>query len=145
MTASIQRDAVTGDRALPTAVPGIRQVADAGTADDFIPPPAQFPLRCRRRLRLPWQHSQHGGGGDVGLRFVSPAYLPPGSPVELEIPLRGTRQRFRATVVLVRETRAGFEIGVWFADADDAARARLVEHICRTECYLRDRPRARGH
>lgn len=108
--------------------------------NDFIAHPAQFPFRVRRRTALPWQHEQAPvTGGDVGLSFHSDKYLPAGTRIDLEIPLRGVTQRFMATVVMVREQSDGFEIGLWFASTDDAGRARIVEKICRTECYLRSR------
>ncbi|MCB1747843.1 MAG: hypothetical protein H6977_01155 [Gammaproteobacteria bacterium] len=112
--------------------------------NDFIPHPAQFPLRYRRRSALPWRHKESSPvAGDVGLSFHSPKYVPAGTRLDLEIPLRGVTQRFTATVVLVREVDGGFELGLWFASSDDASRARIVEKICHTECYLRAR-RERG-
>jgi hypothetical protein len=110
--------------------------------DDFIPHPAQFPLRYRRRPRLRWFGREPAAvGGDVGVSFQSPRYIPPGSALDLEIPLRGQVQRFSGTVVLVREQPQGYEIGLWFRSPDDASRARIVERICHTECYLRARRR----
>jgi len=108
--------------------------------DDFIPHPRQFPLRFRRHTTLPWRPATPwGAGGDVGLSFHSPKYIAAGTRIDLEIPLRGATQRFTATVVLVREEAAGYEIGLWFATSDDASRARIVEKICHTECELRAR------
>ncbi len=108
--------------------------------NDFIPHPAQFPIRFRRRTALPWRHKEDRvTAGDVGVSFHSEKYIPAGTRLELEIPLRGVTQRFVATVVMVREQAAGFEIGLWFSDAADAVRARIVEKICHTECYLRAR------
>lgn len=122
----------------PGALPG--SSPHCASDADFIAHPPQFPLRFRRRSLLPWRVSAApGGGGDIGLSFHSSKYLPAGAGIELEIPLRGTIQRFSATVVLVREQADGYEIGLWFASPDDAARARIVERICRTECYLQSR------
>lgn len=111
--------------------------------NDFIPHPAQFPLRYRRRPTLPWLNRKpESVAGDVGLSFHSAKYIPAGTRIELEIPLRGHIQRFAATVVMVRERPQGYEIGLWFASPDDAIRARIVEKICHTECYLRSRYKA---
>jgi len=108
--------------------------------DDFIPHPSQFPLRYRRRSTLPWRHDEpDAGGADVGVSFHSPRHLPAGTRIELEIPLRGVTQRFVGTVVMVREESDGYQIGLWLANRDDAARARIVERICHTECYLQAR------
>ncbi|MEQ8232201.1 MAG: PilZ domain-containing protein [Gammaproteobacteria bacterium] len=108
--------------------------------NDFIPHPATFPLRYRRHGGLPWRQPSPGAlAGDVGVSFHSPRYFAPGTRIDLEIPLRGITQRFLGTVVLVREEPAGYEIGLWFTDPADASRARLVERICHTECYLRTR------
>jgi hypothetical protein len=109
--------------------------------NDFIPHPAQFPLRFRRHGVLPWApRSTEPPAGDVGLSFHSTKYIPAGTRLDLEIPLRGQVQRFTVTVVLVRERPQGFEIGLWFNSSSDAERARLVEKICHTECSLMARP-----
>lgn len=106
--------------------------------NDFISHPAQFPLRYRRRSLMPSLFRKPEPlAGDVGLCFHSEKYLPAGSTVDLEIPLRGRVQRFTATVVMVRERHDGFEIGLWFCSVGDAQRARIVERICHTECYLK--------
>ena len=109
--------------------------------NDFIPHPAQFPLRYKRRPALPWLSRKPEAvvAGDVGVSFHTSKYIPAGTRIELEIPLRGHIQRFVATVVMVRERPQGYEIGLWFASPDDAVRARIVERICHTECYLRSR------
>jgi hypothetical protein len=109
--------------------------------NDFIPHPAQFPLRYKRRPVLPWRGRKADAAvaGDVGLSFHADKYIPAGTRIEVEIPLRGHAQRFSATVVMVRERPQGYEIGLWFSSADDAVRARIVEKICHTECYLRAR------
>ena len=110
--------------------------------NDFIPHPAQFPLRYRRRSLMPWlTQKSEPTAGDVGLSFHSSKYIPAGTRLDLEIPLRGRAQRFTATVVMVRERPQGFEIGLWFSTASDADRARIVERICHTECYLRAQPK----
>lgn len=107
---------------------------------DFIPHPAQFPLRFRRRPTLPWLNRAGArSGGDIGLSFIADRYVAAGSRLDVEIPLRGQVQRFRTRVVMVREVDHGFELGLWFANRDDALRARIVEQICHTECYLRSR------
>jgi hypothetical protein len=111
--------------------------------NDFIPHPAQFPLRYRRRTLRPWFSRQvQVSTADVGLSFHSVEYIPAGTTLDLEIPLRGRVQRFTAKVILVRECCDGFEIGLWFLSAGDAERARIVERICHTECYLKDAARA---
>ncbi|MGR8920671.1 MAG: hypothetical protein ACU85V_13730 [Gammaproteobacteria bacterium] len=110
--------------------------------NDFIRHPAQFPIRFRRHTSLPWRAEIDAPtAGDVGVSFHSPKYVPAGTRLDLEIPLRGETQRFTATVVMVREVADGFEIGLWFNSDDDAVRARIVEKICHTECYLSSRRR----
>lgn len=126
--------------ALPGAVSPIDPLHVDTMRGDFIPHPDQFPLRYRRRSTLPWRHDEpEAGGADVGVSFHSPRHLPAGTRIELEIPLRGVTQRFVGTVVMVREESEGYQIGLWFANRDDAARARIVERICHTECYLQAR------
>ncbi len=114
-------------------------------AGEFIAHPAQFPLRFRRRPTLPWsKRDGNKAGGDVGLSFFAEKYIPAGTRLDVEIPLRGQVQHFLGRVVMVREIDHGFEIGLWFASPDDASRARIVERICHTECYLQDRHRVRN-
>ena len=62
--------------------------------------------------------------------------------MELSIPLRGVVQKPQGTVVMVRETPDGYDIGLWLASTGDASRARLVEQICHLECSLQDRKSA---
>ena len=125
---------------MPNASSGPTRVDNSN--NDFIPHPAQFPLRYRRRSLMPWfSRKCEPIAGDVGLSFHCAKYIPAGITLDLEIPLRGRVQRFTATVVMVRECRDGFEIGLWFSSAGDAERARIVERICHTECYLKDATR----
>lgn len=111
--------------------------------NEFIPHPSQFPVRCRRRGLMPWLNRNaersEETGGDVGLSFHAAKYIPAGTRIEIEIPLRGETQRLAGTVVMVRELADGYEIGLWLASPNDATRARIVEQICHTECYLRAR------
>ena len=109
---------------------------------DFISHPAQFPLRYKRRSLMPWfLRKPEPTAGDIGLSFHAGEYIPAGTTLDLEIPLRGRVQRFTAKVVLVRECLDDFEIGLWFSSRGDAERARIVERICHTECYLKDTAR----
>ena len=111
--------------------------------NDFIPHPTQFPLHYRRRPLLPWANRKsEPTAGDVGLSFICLKYIAAGTRLTVEIPLRGRSQRFSATVVLVKERPEGFEIGLWFSSTHDALRARIVERICHTECYLKARHKA---
>ena len=128
---------------MPNALSATPSGYAEAVSDDFIAHPVQFPIKYRRRVAFPWRnnHDREPTGGDVGLSFRSAKYIPAGARIELEIPLRGETQRFAGTVVMVREDPSGFEIGLWLASPDDASRARIVERICRTECYLRSRQR----
>jgi hypothetical protein len=128
-------------RAQPFSMPNasINPTRDDNSNNDFIPHPAQFPLRYRRRSLMPWlSRGSSSTAGDIGLSFLSEKYIPAGTTLDLEIPLRGRVQRFTAKVILVRECWQGYEIGLWFCSAGDAERARIVERICHTECYLKD-------
>ena len=124
--------------AMPKTIAGTGPTRIDDSNEDFIPHPAQFPLRYhRRRSLMPrFLRRDEPTTGDVGLSFHTREYIPAGAELELEIPLRGRVQRFCATVVLVRECAEDFEIGLWFTSRSDAERARLVEKICRVECTL---------
>lgn len=127
---------------MPNVLPAVTPERLDAIHNDFIPHPAQFPIKFRRLTALPWKTRPAPAlAGDVGLSFHSAKYVPAGTRLELEIPLRGITQRFSATVIMVREEAEGFEIGLWFTTPDDAIRARIVEKICYTECYLRARGR----
>lgn len=132
--------------AMPKATAGTGPTRVANSNEDFIPHPAQFPLRYhRQRSLMPrFLRKPEPTTGDVGLSFHAQEYLPAGTRLGLEIPLRGRVQRFSATVVLVRECSDGFEIGLWFTSPGDAERARLVERICQAECSLEASRNARA-
>lgn len=136
-TYSITQSSVDANPTMPNTLRSSAPERVDAIQNDFIPHPAQFPFRVRRRPLLPWrQASETPVAGDVGLSFHSEKYIPAGSHIDLEIPLRGETQSFTATVVMVREVPDGYEIGLWFSSSDDASRARIVEKICYTECQL---------
>jgi hypothetical protein len=139
-TNTLTRAIGNDDYVMPSSVPAYKPARFDAVRNDFIQHPAQFPIRYRRRDVLPWRNRRmDSAAGDLGLSFHSAKYIPAGTRIELEIPLRGDSQRFAGTVVMVREEAEGYEIGLWLASPDDATRARIVERICHTECYLRSR------
>ena len=106
---------------------------------DFIRHPDQYPLQIKKLRRWPWTaKADDYSNARIGLCIHSAHYVTAGSQIELTIPLRGDRQSFIATVVLVRELPTGFELGLWFDNQADEARAKIVEKICETECGLGD-------
>ncbi|MEM7542156.1 MAG: PilZ domain-containing protein [Pseudomonadota bacterium] len=108
---------------------------------DFVHHPQGFPIRIRRPSLLERMRPiQRLASSETGLCFYSDRYYAPGSELEVEIPLRGVSQSFRAEVVLVRELDDGYEIGVCLNSAEDAHRAKLVERICHTESQLKNSP-----
>jgi hypothetical protein len=117
------RLAMTGRGSSPTmaAVPG------------FLQHPRGYPLDCRRI----WFPRGRRCDADLGLCFFSEHFVRAGTWVELSVPLRHGPQRFSGEVVLVRSAAGGYEIGVWLQSTADAARARLVEHICGLEYRLK--------
>jgi hypothetical protein len=128
---------------MPSTIASVSTARNDNSNKDFIPHPVQFPLRYKRRPLLSWFNKKSAPAtGDVGLSFHSEKYIPAGATLDLEIPLRGQVQRFTARVVMVREDPTGFEIGLWFSSVGDATRVRIVEQICRTECYLQERARS---
>jgi len=137
--ASLQSD-VTDAVTMPNLVPTSASPSFNKIRNDFIRHPQQFPLEFRR-VRA-WRRSapeKHTPEGDIGLSFVSRKYVPTGTEMEVSIPLRGVAQKFHGNVVMVREIVGGYEIGIWLASEDEASRARLVEQICHTECYLQEK------
>jgi|GEM_PF-2416947 hypothetical protein len=125
------------DTAMPLSAAALDPARLDAIHNDFIPHPAQFPIRYRRHHQLPWQRAARSvGDSDIGVRFHSTKHVAPGTVIDIEIPLRGTTQRFSGRVVMVQEVTDGFLIGLWLETAQDASRARLVERICYQECRL---------
>ena len=123
---------------MPNLVPNKSKPSFQKMRNDFIRHPQQFPFEFRRTREWSWTaREQESPQGDLGLSFVSRKYIPTGTKMELSIPLRGIVQKFQGTVVMVRETSQGYDIGLWLASQDDASRARLVEQICHLECSPR--------
>lgn len=133
---------------MPNLVRGSANEVNKSIKNDFISHPQQYPIEIKRLRqwplkRWPWarrdtgkSNTSKGAQASVGLRLLSQHYFETGSQVEVSIPLRGEAQFFTGTVVLVRELSDGFEIGLWLANIEDEARARIVEKICHTECGL---------
>jgi hypothetical protein len=125
---------------MPNSVP----VPGAGRRDSsgFLKHPTNFPLEFRRlRSWARWRWRRRSRDTGPGLCFFSGSFVPVGEALELSIALRGGPQRFVGRVVFVRELRLGYQLGVRFARAEDAARVRTVERICRLECAIRTRRR----
>ena len=131
---------------MPNSVPSSTARSFKAIHNDFIHHPERFPLNYRRTSL--WQRHfgsfQGSETGDLGLTFKSKEYIAAGTDMEISIPLRGVIQKFRGTVVLVREIADGYEIGLWFSSEDDASRARIVEQICHIECYLDEKHQRQG-
>lgn len=131
---------ITESTLISTSTNGSSEPSFTQIRNDFIRHPQQFPIEVRRVRR--WDRTSRDinedreDQGDLGLSFVSRKYVATGTEMELAIPLRGDVQKFHGQVVMVREIVGGYEIGIWLASADEASRARIVEQICHTECYL---------
>ena len=114
--------------------------------NDFIRHPLQSPITIKRKRDWNW-FAKHkpDNFSELGISFRTQEYFAAGSRIEVSIPLRNDSQQFVGTVVMVREIRHGFEIGLWLENEQDEARARLVEKICHTECYLKARTEEQPH
>ena len=140
---------------MPNLVKGSASEVNNSINNDFISHPQQYPLEIKRLRRWPFRRwswlkqdcneKKHAQQASVGLRLRSAQYFETGSQVQISIPLRGEAQFFTGTVVLVRELSEGFEIGLWLANIEDEARARIVEKICHTECDLEKNATANLH
>jgi len=107
------------------------------TQTGFIHHPAAFPIEFRRLWLAEWLEPFEDEPDGIGVIFETDYYLKPGALVEIRIPLRHEKEKFHGRVVLVRNRGpALFEIGVWFPQRFDAARARIVEQVCHIETYL---------
>ena len=113
---------------------------------DYLRHPEQYPFKIRKLRRWPWGiKATDFSNAKIGLCVRTAHYVAAGTQLEVTIPLRGDAQSFIATVVLVRELASGFEIGLWFENQQDEARAKIVEKICETECGLGNVGRYRNH
>lgn len=127
---------------MPNAVPRSPVEKIEAINNDFIRHPRQYPVQIKKKRNWPWINKQADlPHSRVGVSVTSEHYIAAGTQVEIAIPLRSDTQVFYGTVVLVRELREGFELGLWLENRQDEARARIVEKICRTECEL-GQPRA---
>lgn len=132
----------TGNR--PDIVEVIQNYCNIAAGDsllpDFIYHPPSFPLSYRRV----WFHKKENSPDDrqhaanpIGLCFHSEKYLKPGSKIEVSIPIKNENQYLRGKVVLVRNMKNYFKIGIWLTHADDIRRVRAVEQICHIETYMK--------
>lgn len=105
---------------------------------DFLRHPDNSPFKLRP---LPvwqrWRRQRRSCDG-LGLVCHSRQHLSPGTWLELVIPVRDAHEHFTARVVMVRETREGYDIGLRLASKDDGSRLRIVEQFCYMECFCRD-------
>lgn len=123
--------------AMPNLVPLLKREALRNIKNDFIRHPSAVPLQYRRLMDwLGFVRDRDPQTSDLGLTFKSDRQFPVGARLEIGVPLRGVVQKLKGTVVLVIERPDGFEVGLWLANASEAARARLVEEICYLECAL---------
>ena len=125
---------------MPNLVPQMSNEAINAVNNDFIKHPQQYPLEIKRLRRWPWSaKTVELPKATIGLSVQSDRYIATNTQVQVSIPLRGEAQSFTGTVVLVKELKKGFEIGLWLASNEDEARARIVEKICYAECDLSHR------
>lgn len=79
-----------------------------------------------------------------GLACRSEEALEVGSEVFVEIPIGNLPFRARGSVVWCRPHHTCFELGIQFADHEDAFAARMVEQLCYIERYRRQVKESEG-
>ena len=75
--------------------------------------------------------------GFGGLCFTSRICLPPGTVMDIGIPLANPEFRTRGTVVWCQDRGAFYDVGVEFEHPGQVVHSRLVEGICHIENYKR--------
>lgn len=82
----------------------------------------------------------HGRGG---VCVPSALGYQPGTPLQVRVSVDGSELSYRGLVLWRRSRRRAFELGLAFATADAAFRARMIEQLCHIDAY-RQRALARG-
>lgn len=112
----------------------------------FLRHPEPYPHEIRA---LPlWQQRRHQPCQGMGIVCHSRRHISPGTWAELTIPVRDQQEVFIGRVVMVRETSAGYDVGLCLESEDDGARLRIIEQYCYMDCYCRNvdhDSRHRGH
>jgi hypothetical protein len=103
----------------------------------FIRHTVDVPLEVSAVANTPrWASARNVSYGGISFLVADP--IPIGTIVEVRIPDVRPPFEARAKVVWSAREGEGHCLGVAFLDADDAFRARMVEHVCAIERYRRE-------
>ncbi|PAU65262.1 pilus assembly protein PilZ [Pseudomonas sp. PIC25] len=110
----------------------------------FLRHPSEMPVELvlGEQTLLPSQRLHNISLGGVACN--SSCGFPPGTPIELRIPLLGDDAHYAGVVAWCRKQEADYLIGIAFVDEDNLFRARMVEQICHIEQYRRQREQETG-
>ncbi|MGD9000150.1 MAG: PilZ domain-containing protein [Granulosicoccaceae bacterium] len=102
----------------------------------FIRHPTDIPIEFNIVTRDDGGSESLNNIGRGGLRFTSRTRLKPGTALRIRIP--GRQFEAFARVAWCRPFHKTYDIGVMFANQDDAYNLRMVEQVCHIEQFRRD-------
>ena len=105
----------------------------------FIRHPSALPLLARKKWISRFAGKKERNNTRAGIMFSSSVYYPPGTSIELTIPVRNELEIFTGSVVLVKKYADHFDIGLCLHSVDDARRAETVEQICHIEAQQKEK------
>lgn len=104
----------------------------------FISHPREFPIRYRRaQQRTHFAVNTFVGNPFVGLSFQSDEAVESGTVLDVTINVGREEHAFQGQVVWIRQLSNGYELGLYFAQEDEAFRVRNLEQLCHIEVYRR--------
>lgn len=103
----------------------------------FISHPCEFPIRYRRAQCSHSALNMFVENPFVGLSFQSNEAVESGTVLDVTIRVGCEDHTFQGQVVWTRQLGKCHELGMYFAQEDDAFRVRNLEQLCHIEAYRR--------
>jgi len=104
----------------------------------YIRHPASIPIEVAAGAELAEHAFRTYNVGEFGIAFRADRALAPGTVITLRIFITTPPFETAARVVWCQAGPDGYEVGVEFADPDQAFRARMFEQVCHIEHYRKE-------
>jgi len=111
----------------------------------FIHHPGELPISCRRAECTRASAKPFVENSFVGLSFNGREAVEPGTILDVTVNLCDEDQTFQGKVVWIRHLDHYYNLGLCFADEEDAFRVRMIEQVCHIEVYRRRLCKNEGH
>ncbi len=141
-----ERTAALPKAAMPNLVLFIKSLRKAPVktrvVSELVKHPNNFPLEVRPVPPwLGWVQALNAArdtpSRGVELEFFSGSYVAVGTSIDVLIPVRHDRHRFRCRVLALKENALGYTVGVCLWNPAAIAKVRVIERICWLECQLK--------